>query len=289
MNLDVLKQQIKKSKEKSGGSGSSDKLKSMRETWTVPKLKADGESVTFSIVENHKHEVEDDFPFVSVPMYSMFDKDSSMLVDKELQAGRNMVVPNSSFDPMEVDPIKAYLDMARKKDIENGGNGMIDKNLYKSLNPIVYTYVPVVVKNQENQGVKWLRLSPSVYKTLTEDILMDCVDENGKINSDFKLKRQSSTSYAIIPVGGNRAIDQIDSGILESTKEDLPALKEIHYVHNQDQIKKALRDNAEAIFGSDDDGDNGQDYTPGNTDDDPDMADLKKKTDDKLANLFGNK
>lgn len=286
MNLEVLKEQIKKSKEKSGG-GSSNELKSLRETWTVPKLKNDGDVVTFSIVEDHDHQLIDDWPFVDVSMYSLYDRESKILFDSNLEAGKNMITPESSFDPMEVDPIKAYLDMVRKKDKESGGDGMIDKSLYKSLTPTVYTYVPVVVKNQENQGVKWLRLSPGVFKTLRDDILMDCLDEDGRITSDFKLKRQSSTSYAIIPVGGTRAIDTVDKGILESTKEDLPPLKDLHYINTEDQIKEALRKNAEAIFGSNND--EGGDYTPGGSDttEDPDIKDLKDKTNDKLANLFG--
>ena len=170
LNLDALNKQLESTKPTS--SGSSEELKK----WMITSLK-EGSEITFSLVESHAHIVDEGSPFVSVVEYSLKSKKSSF--------GFTKILPKSSFDETLSDPVAGFLqilkDMYAKK---NDGDNRIPKELYKTLMPRLYWYVPVVIKQRENEPRKDY-LIRVVVAYLKE------VDHTGHFNTNYPDTKQT--------------------------------------------------------------------------------------------------
>ena len=235
INLDALNKQFETVEpKKSIGSKEADKF--------LIKSLPEGSEIAFSLVESHPHQVESGSPFIFVSEY--------FLKTKKTSYGQTRVLPKSSFDETLIDPIATFL--ANVKEMyasKNDGDNTIPKELYKTLMPRAYAYVPVVVKNQENQGVKWLKMSTKTFKSLT-DLITKWYDFEAGKGADFELKRVDATSYTVSPTPGSskRAIEVIDKGILESSLENLPALEDLLYVNSEEQVDAALQENLQLVL-----------------------------------------
>lgn len=276
MNLDALQKQVQNVK----GGGNS-KSAEDRKRWQVPTLQV-GEEMTFSLVENHKHAVLDGSPFVPVKQYRFKSKSSKF--------GSNSIVHESAFDESLIDPVSTYLEKLKEKYAEkNNGDNTIPKELYRTLMPTTYLYVPVVVRQKENEGVKWLKLSPTSFESIKTIISKWYNFDTGK-RVDFEMSRPSSTSYNFGPSSSEqRAIQIIDKGILESSLEELPSLQDILYVINNEDTIKAVKENVEIIsqeLGDESEvsyGGEGGSQAGSNVD-----PSLKNDVQDKISNLFGD-
>lgn len=234
MNLNALNALVKETKQ--GGGGLSSEL---RKKWQTPTLDV-GDEITFSIVETHKHQVSDDMPFVPVVHYRLSDSSSKY--------GKTTVIPKSSFDDTLKDPVAFYLGKLKEEYKAKTGSDQLPKELYKSLMPTTYIFVPVVIQNRENEGIKWLRLSPPTFEELI-DLIGKWYDFDAKKGVDFILKRADKTKYSISPAPRGRAIDTIDKGILEASLEELPSLEEILFISDDQRIQEALQENLKVVSG----------------------------------------
>lgn len=240
IDLSKLKQQVSETQRKSNVD-----ISEARKNWKVPTLK-EKDSLVFSLVLKHKHQVEDGSPFVPLISYRLNSKES--------QYGTQEVYPESSFDETKIDPIEGFLELQKRTAREeNDGDDNIPKELWKSLQKHVYRWVPVISTEFPSEyPVKWLRLSTTAFEDLVNQIA-DWYDPETESLPDFKLTRSSKQSYSIsVPNSKETCMEKVDSKLLEDALENLPALDEgiVYVTKDEDKIQKMLKENYEIVMDS---------------------------------------
>lgn len=216
VNLDKIRAKLD-SLSKSGGSGK-------RVTWTAPEGKT-----VIRIVPNKKNP---DFPFEEVKMHFDF-------------GGTTYVSPLTWGDP---DPIMEFAeDLQRKANMEN------DKEMWKQgkkLEPSNRYYVPILVRGQEEEGVKWWAVGINLYKEILEYYLDEDYGDlsDPKEGRDITVTREGKgrldTKYTI-KVKPSATVLTTDKEILESIKEQPDVMEcfegnKYIQIGTYDDLKQAL-------------------------------------------------
>jgi len=156
--------------------------------------------------------------------------------------GKNIISP-SSFG--EADPL---LEFAEK--LKATGN-RDDYQLSRKLTPKMRTYVPVLVRGEESEGVKFWGFGKNVYQELlgffADPDYGDLTDPvNGRdVTVEFKTAAELGKSYpeTYIRVKPNTTAISEDSNIIESSKEqiELPGMfKKVTYEEMEGMLKEWL-------------------------------------------------
>ena len=144
----------------------------------------------------------------------------------------------------EADPIAE----ASEALIAEGGLSKEEYKAAKKLYPQTRTYVPIVVRGKEEEGVKFWAFGKTIYSQLitiiTDDEYGDISDvEKGRdIKVKFTPKEKSSTDYAEteIVIGGSPKPLTTDKELLAKLLNDQPVLLDQFKKHTYEELKAVL-------------------------------------------------
>lgn len=164
----------------------------------------------------------------------------------------------------EADPLAEFAEKLKSTGDRN------DWNLSKKLTPKLRTYVPVIVRGEESEGVKFWGFGKTVYQELlsffADPDYGDLTDPvNGRdITVEFKTAKELGKNYpeTYIRVKPNQTPITKDKDVIESLKDqtDLPKMfKQYSYEEMKDMLEKWLE--------TGETGDSESEETPTNTSD----------------------
>tara|TARA_R110000851_G_scaffold328756_1_gene499961 strand:- start:587 stop:1396 length:810 start_codon:yes stop_codon:yes gene_type:complete len=152
--------------------------------------------------------------------------------------GKNILSPKTFG---EADPLIEFADQLRAT-----GN-RDDWNLSKDLFPKMRTYVPVIVRGEESEGVKFWGFGKTVYQELlgffTDPDYGDLTDPVGgrDITVEFKTAKELGKNYpeTYIRVKPNQTPISEDKDVLEKSKDQIE-LPTMFKKHSYDELKALL-------------------------------------------------
>ena len=219
MDLNEIKNRLAKLNNKGGGSTSSSDFKA--NFWKPPV----GEKSQIRIVP-YKH--NKDFPFSELYFY--------------FGIGKPRMIALSNFD--ESDPILEFASQLRKT-----GNDE-NKELAKKLFPKMRTFAPVIVRGEEDKGVRLWGFGKTAYKELLNLVLNpdygDITDAvSGRdIAVTFKTAEETGKSFpsTSIRVKPNQTPITEDASTLEALTENQKNITDIYQEQSYDDLTQALND-----------------------------------------------
>lgn len=124
-----------------------------------------------------------------------------------------------------------------------------DKEIAKKMFSNIRFYAPIIVRGEEEEGVKWWGLSQTLYDQLTSEILLDQVGDYTDIETGrdiavtFKDKTQTGTDFGkvTVDVSFNTSPLSDDPEIVEKILKDQPSLSDIYPYTEAKDLTEALR------------------------------------------------
>ena len=217
MNIDEVKKRLDKFKNKK--SGNNDKAEYLASFW---KPKAGTKSIARIVPYKHNKE----YPFTELYFYF------------GIKVPRMIALTN--FD--ESDPIMEFANELRKTNDED------NKNLAKKLYPKMRTFVPVIVRGEEDKGVRFWEFGKLVYQELlgvmADEDYGDITDitKGRDITVEVIPKAETGKLYdtTTVRVKPNTSALVDDTKLAETLLEDQKDITEVFHRFTFDEMKKNL-------------------------------------------------